>query len=338
MEQFKEQLFPTDFIFDYIKDEPHKKRFLTFVAFRFFSFAGETDPSLPARLKEALSCPFTPQSFCAVEDYLMDDYYFSPTLKQGSFEPLYLYAAIALMHAAHPSELAFFETLLEEYCPAAASLSYQEETLQLSACIQTGADFYAALYLASTRYEVLLPRLLSKFTDAYDEAYHFTSEDFILFDFMDEYFGQKHCICHPAFSALVDSLVAATLNYYATDLEALLNHEVQQLSSGSASRFAGTKCIGSVALSNLPETDTACRMLTELFRYAAIYELRNNLFDFHIEDDTWITLENWKENLRWHYVQYANVYQLALDSFHSALLARELLKAEFTKNLLALQE
>lgn len=334
MEQLKDQLFPSDFILDYIQDEAQKKRFLTYTAFRFFSFAGENDTTLPTRLKESLSCAFTPQAFTVIEDYLAEDYYFSPSIKQNTYEPLYLYAAISLISAAHPKELSFFEELLAEYCPVVASLCYEDVGLQLTSLLQTGADFYAALYLAVTRHEATLPSLLPKFTEAYEESYHFTCEDFILFDFMDEYFEQKHCICHPAFSELVDTLVAATLNYYNTDFDTLIEKDAAQALAGASSRFAGAKRIGSIIITAFTEHDAACRMLANIFRYAAMYELRNNLFDFHLEDDKLITLTNWKENLRWHYVQYANVYTLALDSFHAAMLSRELLKAQFVENLI----
>ena len=334
MEQFKDQLFPSEFILDYIQDESQKKRFLSYIAFRFLSFAGEDDATLPTRLKESLSCPFTPQAFTVIEDYLMEDYYFSPSLKQGTYEPLYLYAAISLISAGHPEELSFFEELLADYCPVAASLCLQDTCLQLSSLLQTGSDFYAALYLATTKHEAQLTSLLPRFTDAYDESYHFTCEDFILFDFMDEYFGQKHCIRHDSFIELVDTLVAATLNYYDTDFETLIGKEVAQALLGTSSRFAGAKRIGSITITASLDHDTACRMLASTFRYAAMYELRNNLFDFHLEDDKLITLTNWKDNLRWHYVQYANVYNLALDSFHAAIISREFIKAQFSANLL----
>lgn len=334
MNQLNDQLFPSAFILDYIQDESRKKRFLTYVAFRFLSHAGANDTTLPLRIKENLSCPFTAQAFCVIDDYLMEDYYFSPSFTQDSYEPLYLYAAISLLNAAHPNEVAFFESLIADHCPVAASLTYQDTSLNLATILQTGADFYAALYLTATQHEELLPVLLPKFTDAYNPAYHFTNEDFILFDFMDEYFEQKNCIRHPAFIELVDTLVDATLNYHDTNVPALLEREVFDALSGTSSRFAGTKRIGCMKITSSMDRDTTTRMLEEAFRYAAMYELRNNLFDFHLEEDSLITLTNWKENLRWHYVQYANVYALALDSFHAGLLSRELLKGQFAANLL----
>lgn len=333
MNQFKEQAFPSEFILDYLQAEGGKKRFLTYTAFRFLAFAGESDTKLAARIKANLSCPFTPQAFTVIEDYLMEDYYFSPSLKQNTCEPLYLYAAISLIEASHSKELAFFESLLQEYSPVAASLNYQDLDIQLSYLLQTGVDFYAALYIAVTKHEAVLASLLPKFTAAYEEACHFTCEDYVLFDFMDEYFEQKNCIRHTSFTELTDALVAATLNYYNTDFETLLNNEAVPALDGRASRFAGMKRFGSVIITASTDTSASLRMLAEAFRYAAMYELRSNLFDFHLEDDKLITLTNWKENLRWHYVQYANVYHHAMDAFHAGLISRELLRKQFSENM-----
>lgn len=338
MDQLKEQLFPSGFISDYIQEENGKNRFLTYVVFRFLSSKGKDDGTLPTLLKEHLSCTFRPEDYSVIEEFLAADYYFSPTLTLGTFEPFYLYAAIHLANSAAPEELSFLEEQIAASCPVAAGLSYQDPDLDLAALLSTEQDFYAALYLAMTRYEASLRSILKKFTEAYQESYHFTCEDFILFDFMDEYFEQKNCRQHPSFLELVDTLVAATLNYYNTDFGTLLEKEAAQNLSGCGSRFAGVKRFGSVGLPSISDQDKACHMLAELFRYAAIYELRNNLFDFHLEDDRLITLENWKENLRWHYVQYANVYEMALDTFHTAFLSRELVKRQFTENLAQFRE
>lgn len=333
MNQLKEQLFSSGFISDYIQDAAGKKRFLTYVVFRFLSFAGEEDAMLPARLKEHLSCTFSSGDFCVLEDFLAADYYFSPTLAQGTFEPFYLYTAIHFMNHAAPEERSFLEEQIAAFCPVASGLSYGDAAPDPAALPQTGMDFYAALYLAAIRQDSSLPAMLPRFTEAYQESYRFTCEDFILFDFMDEYFEQKNCRRHPSYIEMIDTLVAATLNYYDTDFGTLLEREIAQNLLGNGSRFAGAKRFGSIGLPSVYHTEKDCRMLAELFRYAAAYELRNNLFDFHLEDDKLITLENWKENLRWHYVQYANVYEMALDSFYTAVLSRELLKKQFEENL-----
>lgn len=333
MDQLKEQLFPAEFILDYLQKDTGKKRFLSYVLFRFFSFTGKEVPGFPLLLKENLSCPFTPEAFSVVADYLMEDYYFSPSLAAGTFDSLYLYAAISLVAWGTPEEHAFLDRQLAAFCPVAVSLSYADIPQNSSLPLHNAGDFYGALYLAAAHNPSCLPGLLPRFADAYQKDYHFTCEDFILFDFMDEYFEQKNCRLHPSFTELVDTLVAATLNYYNTDFGSLLEKEIANNLQGTSSRFAGLKRFGAVSLPHPANPDRACHMLAELFRYAAVYELRNNLFDFHLDDDKLITLENWKENLRWHYVQYANVYEMALDSFHAAILSNALLKKDFIENL-----
>lgn len=331
MNQSNEQLFPSEFIINYIQDGAKKERFLIYTAFRFLSFAGNTDDAFPTVLKSRLPHSPAPEDFTVVEDYLRADYYFSPSLTLNSYEPLYLYTAITLLKDSASSHNTILDELISTYAPTAAGLSYSASTQSLSALLTSGADFYAGLYLAASEPDATFRALLPRFTEIYREEYHFTCEDFILFDFMDAYFEQSDCIHAPAFTELVDTLVAATLNYYNTDFGTLIEGECSLSLAGASSRFAGTKRFGSVALPAIRHKDKACRILAELFRYAAIYELRSNLFDFHLEDDKLITLDNWKENLRWHYVQYANVYQGALDSFHTAMLSLELLKTQFAR-------
>lgn len=336
MDQFKEQLFPSEFILDYIQEDAGNQRFLTYVLFRFFSFAGEMDVSLASVCKQQLEFTHASDAFSCVEDYLHADYYFSPSLHADSYEPLYLYAAICMINNASSSSQTFIDSKIAELCPVIAGLSYEDTDMDLAALLQTGADFYAALYLSATHSKDTLKAMLPKFTEAYQEEFHFTSEDYILFDFMDEYFEQKHCLKHAGFIELVNTLVAATLNYHNTDFGSLLEQEVAQMQSGISSRFAGGKLFGSVRFSDNLPTEKGYHMLADIFRYAAIYELRSNLFDFHLEDDQLITLDNWKENLRWHYVQYANVYHMALDSFYAVLLSRKLLKRQLEDNLASL--
>lgn len=336
MESRNEQLFPSDFILNYRSDAAGQERFLTYCIFRFLSHAGESDATLPSLLKGNLSCPFTEDSFTVLSDYLAADYYFSPSFAPDTFEPFYLYAAVTLAQDIVSGNTVFLDELIARYAPVAASLSYTDSSLQFSSILCTSMDFYAALCLCTIHHEAALADLLPRFTEAYRSEFHFTCEDFILFDFMDEYFEQKNCRRHPSFIKLVDTLVAATLNYYDTDFGTLLENEAAQSLSSSNSRFGGIKRFGNVIAPSITDKDHACHMLAGLFRYAAVYELRNNLFDFHLEDDKLITLDNWQEKLHWHYVQYANVYNLAMDSFHSAVLSQVLLKKQFETNLAAL--
>ena len=68
-------------------------------------------------------------------------------------------------------------------------------------------------------------------------------------------------------------------------------------------------------MKDLPVPADAAVLMKHILSYAPAYELRNNLYDYHLDEDKTITLTNWKENLKWHYVQYTNVYNLALSSF-----------------------
>lgn len=333
MESINEQLFPSEFILDYRKEEAGATRVLTYAMFRFLSCAGAGDAALPALLNERLSRPVAGTDFSLIEDYLAGDYYFSPSFTPDSFEPFYLCAAIMLAQDASAGNTALPDELIVQYAPVSASLPYADGGLDLSALLTDGTSFYAALAFCLMHQEAVLPVILPRFTQAYRPEFHFTCEDFILFDFMDEYFEEKNCRRHPSFVRLIDTLVTATLHYYDTDFGTILEKEC---TPGASSRFAGINRCGTIQLPAITDTDKACHILAGLFRYAAVYELRNNLFDFHLEDDRLITLSNWEEKLRWHYVQYANVYQLALDSFHSAMLARILLKKQFAENLSAL--
>ena len=333
MESIYEPLFPSEFILEYRKEETGAKRLLTYTFSRFLPCAGETNAGLSTLLNKNLARPVTEADFCLIEDYLAGDYYFSPSLVPDTFEPFYLCAAILLTQDVYTGNTALPDELIHTCAPVSAGLPYADGGLDLSALLTSGTDFYAALAFCLMHHEAALPAILPRFTQAYRPEFHFTCEDYLLFDFMDEYFEEKNCRRHPSFDKLVDTLVAATLNYYDTDYGTILEKE---FAPGSSSRFAGINPYGSMQLPAIADADKACHMLAGLFRYAAVYELRNNLFDFHLEDDKLITLSNWKEKLRWHYVQYANVYQLALDSFHSAALSGFLLKKQFTENLAAL--
>lgn len=314
MESQNEQFFPSEFILNYIDTAKGKQRFLTYTIFRFLSATEEKDTLLPF-LKDKLGCSCTPSDFSVIENYLAEDYFFSPSIKADSNDALLLYFAICLAD----KDGSDFTAILEEF-GLDADFSSQPQNCR---------DFYAALSVAVLQSSDTLDTMLPKFAAEYQESYRFTCEDFILFDFMDEYFEQKNCRLHPAFVELTDTLVAATLNYYNTDFGTLLETELQACAKGTSSRFAGMMRFGCMSLPAPIDNDRACHMLAELFRYAAIYELRNNLFDFHLEDDKLITLTNWKENLRWHYVQYSNVYEMTISSYYAATLSQRMLKKQF---------
>ncbi len=338
MNQCYDQFFPTEFLIDYLENgsETAQDRFITYVMFRFLSAASDSDAALPTALHQELCYPVSAQDFAKITGFLAQDFYFSPSLREGTFDAYLLLCAIQITEDISGKGSVLFHQHLTEICPQIASTDFDEPELDFDRLIQTEADFFAALYQVFTRHRISFDELLPKFAARYWADLHFTCEDFVLYDFMNEYFGLKNCLVDASFRELIDTLVTATLNYNDSNISLLAVSMVPSLLGGSASQFAGTKRFGSVALCDSFTADEIESMLTELFRYAAAYELRNNLFDFHLDEDKLITLENWKEKLHWHYVQYSNVYELAVSSFYTACLSRRLLKKEFEEQLLRL--
>lgn len=339
MNQCYDQFFPTEFLIDYLENgsEQAQDRFITYVMFRFLAAASDDNSALPAALHQELAYSVSAEDFSKITEFLAQDFYFSPSLREGTFDSYLLLCALQIMADASGKGNVIFSQHLSDICPQIASTDFDEPELDFDTLIQTEADFFAALYQVFTRHRISFDELLPKFAARYWADLHFTCEDFVLYDFMNEYFGLKNCLTNESFQELIDTLVTATLNYNDSSLSLLAASTVPTLLNGGASQFAGTKRFGSVALCDSFTADEIERMLTELFRYAAAYELRNNLFDFHLDEDKIITLENWKEKLHWHYVQYSNVYELAISSFYSACLSRRLLKKDFEEQLLQLK-
>lgn len=339
MNQCYDQFFPTEFLIDYLENgsEQAQDRFITYVMFRFLAAASDDNSALPAALHQELAYFVSAEDFSKITEFLAQDFYFSPSLREGTFDSYLLLCALQIMADASGKGNVIFSQHLSDICPQIASTDFDEPELDFDTLIQTEADFFAALYQVFTRHRISFDELLPKFAARYWADLHFTCEDFVLYDFMNEYFGLKNCLTNESFQELIDTLVTATLNYNDSSLSLLAASTAPVLLNGGASQFAGTKRFGSVALCDSFTADEIERMLTELFRYAAAYELRNNLFDFHLDEDKIITLENWKEKLHWHYVQYSNVYELAISSFYSACLSRRLLKKDFEEQLLQLK-
>ena len=215
-------------------------------------------------------------------------------------------------------------------------MDFSNVDVDLDLLLQTEVQFYAALAICSIHYSTLIA-LLPKFAAAYMEDLHFTCEDFILYDFMDEYFETKNCSANPAFQEMTDTMVLATLQSFDTDLENFTLDGLFQLKH-PAGRFAAIYRSGAIDMKDLPVPADAAVLMKHILSYAAAYELRNNLYDYHLDEDKTITLTNWKENLKWHYVQYTNVYNLALSSFVAACYSRKLLQKQFEENLCKLNQ
>lgn len=219
METYNDQLFPPAFLVNYTKEPAGRQRVLTYSLFRFLSCVAEEQPDLAQFLADQVSCPSAEDSFEILEDYLSADDYFSPSIAADGFEPFYLYAAIVLT-AGVPfgTTTPVIDSLIEDHAPEAASLPYADGNLPLDALLVDCRNFYAALCLCLMHHTDALAALLPQFLNAYRPEYHFSCESFVLYDFMDEYFEQHDCLHHPSFVQLTDTLVAATLNYYNTDL------------------------------------------------------------------------------------------------------------------------
>ena len=318
-------LFSPELIPDYMHAHPSfgVKRVLTYTIFRFFSFAGKENRDLAIRLKELLFPVETTLDFSVIESYLSEDLFFSPSLEEDSFDAFFLYAAVSIVENAFDEfsagdALAVVDNLVISLYPVLCSAALDDTDTRLDAIVENGAEFYAALYLALTRYSSSLVIKLPKLSSLYPQEYNI------------------NCVLQPSYTEMIDTLVQATLSYYKTDLDTLLSGDVSAMLSGTSSRFAMMKRFGSLTLGRTPGHDASLDMLREMLRYAAAYELRSNLFDYHLDEDNLITLDNWKEKLHWHYVQYSNVLTPALDMYYATVLSGRLLRAEFECELAAL--
>ncbi len=336
MDEFFDQFFPTEFLIEYLENGPEENmdRFQKYVVYRFLSAAAKENASIVKTLKDTLECPLDADSLNDIYHFLQEDFYFSPSFAENSFDPVLLLYAIAIIDDRSGFGLAILNRIYKDVCPAVYAADFSDLAINLDALIETETDFYAALAICSIHYSTLIS-LLPKFAAVYMEDLHFTCEDFILYDFMDEYFETKNCLAQPAFQEMIDTLVLATLQSFNTDLENFTLDGLFQLKH-PANRFSSFYRSGAIDMKELPVPAEAAVIMKGILSYAVAYELRNNLYDYHLDEDKTITLVNWKENLKWHYVQYTNVYNLALSSFVAACYSRKLLKKQFEENLDAL--
>lgn len=338
MSDLGEQYFPATFIPDYIHFHPSYgvKRILTYTIFRIFSYAGKENRELAHTLKETLFPYHETFDYGVIEDFLHEDCYFCPSFEENSFDLFFLYAAICIMENAldessMTDDMVLVDQIIFSMYPVLSSANLDDERLVLDTLVQSPGEFYAALYLALTRYSASLRKFLPKFTEIYCEDYHFTCEDFVLYNFMDEYFETKNCRMQPDYREMTDTLVQATLGYYKTDLETLVVRELSAMLHTTSSRLSVVRQFGSIQLLDSHKMEYSTELLYQMLLYAAEYELRNHLYDYHLDEDTLVTLKNWKDKLRWHYVQYANVFTPALDAFYAAVLSEKILKKEWTQ-------
>lgn len=338
MNQYLTQYFPADFLADYIEHTTDGLyRFRTYSIFRFLSSAQKAEPSLISRLKLHFNSPLTEDSVQVIFSYLAEDFYFSPSMKDDSFDPLFLYYAVLTAKGTEAGNADFICSLILDICPDFAALDFSDISTELIPMLQQETDFYGALTLLSCQCPALLSSCLPQFTAAYREELHFTCEDFILYNFMDEYFEIKNCRNNPKFQELINTLSLATLNAFDTTIEQCASSDGILQLAHPHSKFAGLCRFGALDLPLSTDSREAVAMMKHLLEYAVTYELRNNLFDFHLDEERMITLDNWKEKLKWYNVQYSNAYELALSSFYAASLSRKLLKRQFQDNLLRIE-
>ncbi|MBO5373279.1 MAG: hypothetical protein J6A75_11275 [Lachnospiraceae bacterium] len=332
MNEFLDQYFPADFISDYITNTPDGlSRFQTYSLYRFFQAVSKIDKAFTHKLQEHFQAPLTEEPLETVLNYLSKDFFFSPGIRENSFDIFYLYYAITTVETQ--TDIEYIPSLIYSYCPLLGKMDFADVSTEIHADYKQETVFFGALYLISRSFSPLLTHYLPKFTAVYQEDFHFTGEDFVLYNFMDEYFEIKNCRNNPKYKELIDTLILATLNAFDTTIEQCTLAEGLPQLIRPYSKFAGLYRFGAFEGASLMDMTEATAMMKYLFEYAVAYELRNNLFDFHLEEDRIITLDNWKEKLKWYNTQYTNAFDLAISSFYAAAMSRKMLRIQYNENL-----
>ena len=333
MNQFDTPYFSTDFILTYVKgEESRMKRVQTYTAFRFLSALVKEYPALVKEIAAHIGCELNASCYEEIEVFLMEDLYFSPVFAEDSFDPFLFYYALQVGKEKDGMAAVYMDKLMSQYAPEALRASYDDFTFTLDFAYENELLYWAAFFISVTSYEVSLEEILPEFARIYWKDLQFTCGDFLLYDFFNEYFGQKDVLHMPEFQELNHTLVLATLQSFRTNFEEFAMEVLIQLKHPS-SQFAGIYQLGAVSCKNLPTLDVAGKRMEKILEYAAAYELRNHLFDYHLDEDKTITFENWKEKLKWHYMQYNNVYNMAFTTYYAANLSMRMVKKLFLENL-----
>ncbi len=329
MNQFDTPYFNTEFILAYIKgDAGRSGRVQTYAAFRFLSVLAEREPAMVSSLIEHIGCELTMTAYDEIEEFLMEDLYFNPVFMETSFDALVFYYAMQVTKEKDGIAAIYMEKLLSQYAPEALRVNYDDASFTLDFAYEKELLYWAALYICVTGYEASLEEILPEFARIYWKELQFTCGDMLLYDFLNEYFEQKDILHCPQFQELNHTLVLATLQSFHTDLENFAMEVLIQLKHPS-SQFAGLYQFGAVGCTDLPTLDVAGKRMEKILEYATAYELRNHLYDYHLDEDKTITFDNWKENLKWHYVQYNNVYNMAFMTYYAANLSMRIVRKEF---------
>ena len=337
MNQFDTPYFSAEFILEYIKGESSRaRRVQTYVAYRFLSALLKDEPVLAKALEEHAGCDLTPECYEEIEVYLMEDLYFTPVFAENSFDALAFYYALQVTKEKDGVAAIYMDKLLSLYAAEALRVNYEDFSFALDFVYEKELLYWAALYICMTGYESSLEDILPEFARIYWKELQFTCGDLLLYDFLNEYFEQKDVLHCPQFQELNHTLVLATLQSFRTDLESFAMEVLIQLKHPT-SQFAGLYQFGAVGCKELPALDVAGRRMEKILEYATAYELRNHLYDYHLDEDKTITFDNWKDKLKWHYVQYNNVYNMAFMTYYAANLSMRMVKKQFLDNIEAVK-
>ena len=337
MNQYDTPYFPVDFILNYIKNDEVRgqKRMQTYVAFRFLSALVKEHPELVKDLVAHSKEELNMVAFEKITAFVEEDLYFSPAFAENTFEPVLLLFAMEMVEEKDGAMAVYMDWLMSKYCPDALHVSYDDAGFALDFVYENEILYWAALYISVTSYESCLEDILPEFARLYWNDLYFTCGDFLLYDFLNQYFETADVLHDERFAELNQTLVLATLQSFRTDVEGLTMDVMLQIKRPN-SYFAGLHQSGVVAIRDLPTVEIASKRMQKIMEYATAYELRNNLYDFHLDEDKTITFENWKENLKWHYVQYTNVYNMAFMTYYASEVSRHLLKKQFAENVAVL--
>lgn len=337
MNQFDTPYFSTEFILEYMRGESSRaRRVQTYVAFRFLSVLLKEEPVLAKALEEHAGCDLTPECYEEIESFLMEDLYFTPVFTENSFDALAFYYALQVTKEKDGVAAMYMDKLLSLYAAESLRANYDDASFTLDFAYENELLYWAALYICVMGYESSLEEILPEFARIYWKELQFTCGDMLLYDFLNEYFEQKDVLHCPEFKELNHTLVLATLQSFRTDLEGFAMEVLIQLKHPT-SQFAGLYQFGAVGCKDLSTLDVAGKRMEKILEYATAYELRNHLYDYHLDEDKTITFDNWKEKLKWHYVQYNNVYNMAYMTYYAANLSMRMVKKQFEENIEAVK-
>ena len=331
---YLEPYFSPVLLTDYIRENPNGlKRFQIYNLFRFLVAADEDSHTTAHFLRQLSDASLSEASWQTISDYLEEDFYFSPAMRADSYDTILLYYAIWLIEDTSAQRDRILRNLFSHYCPKVMEIDSIDPSKDITITEGDDLAFFGTLVQISCQAPAQLAYLLPKLADCYWEELHYTCEDFVLYDFMDQYFEISNCRSNPKFQKLIDTIAIATLKAQDTTLEECTVKEGIAQLEHPTSQFAGLCRYGGLSFQNTGEPAQNRNKMKHMLEYAVTCELRSNLFDYHLEEDRIITLDNWEEKLKWYHVQYDSAYAHAISLFYTATLSQKLLKAQFMENL-----